>query len=169
MNVRLGTKDDLSQLKLIFDKIIKNMEDNNINIWNEYYPFDEFESDIKNEGLFVIEDNGTIVASFSLFNSMQGAGNFSWTSNTAKVLYLGRVGVNVSYLRQGIGSLVVKYAKDIAIKRGAKYLRLSVVDINLPAINLYLKNGFKKVEGVYKDYSECSQQVLTELGFELKI
>lgn len=48
---------------------------------------------------------------------------------------------------------------------GAEYLRLFVVDINEPAINLYVKNGFKKAEGVYDEVID-DDLVLHEYGFE---
>ena len=34
---------------------------------------------------------------------------------------------------------------------GAEYLRLFVVDENYPAINLYKKTGFEKVDGIYDE------------------
>ena len=39
------------------------------------------------------------------------------------------------------------------------------MDINEPAINLYVKNGFKKAEGVYDEVID-DDLVLHEYGFE---
>ena len=49
-----------------------------------------------------------------------------------------------------------------------EYLRLFVVDINKPAIQLYVKNGFRKVEGVYEEVFEDGF-VLREYGYEIKV
>lgn len=49
----------------------------------------------------------------------------------------------MNYLRKGIGELMLKNAMKLAKHMDAKYLRLFVVDVNKPTINLYLKNGFK--------------------------
>lgn len=38
----------------------------------------------------------------------------------------------------------------LAKKKGTKYLRLLVVETNEPTIKLYLKNGFKQVNGINK-------------------
>ena len=53
------------------------------------------------------------------------------------------------------------------LRKDAKYLRLFVVDINKPAINLYLKNGFKRVDGIYEE--RIGDSVLREYGFEIEI
>ncbi|WP_376774592.1 GNAT family N-acetyltransferase [Clostridium thailandense] len=73
-------------------------------------------------------------------------------------MYLDCFGVNVNYSRQGIGSLMLKQAK---------YLRLFVVDINKPAINVYLKNGFKQVDGIYEEKIDDGL-ILREYGFEIE-
>lgn len=57
----------------------------------------------------------------------------------------------------------IALAKD----KGTKYLRLFVVDINKPAINFYLKNGFKQVDGIYEE--RIDDFVLSEYGFEIKV
>jgi hypothetical protein len=38
MNLRLAKKNDLSQLKRMYEKIIDSMNENNIQIWDEIYP-----------------------------------------------------------------------------------------------------------------------------------
>lgn len=62
---------------------------------------------------------------------------------------------------------MLKNAMELAKLKNAKYLRLFVVDINKPAINLYLKNGFKQVDGIYEERIE--DFVLYEYGFEIEI
>ena len=64
--------------------------------------------------------------------------------------YLDRLGVNKEYSNKGIDSYMLNKAKDISRNLGAEYLRLFVVDINKPAINLYIKNGFNKAKGIYE-------------------
>ena len=50
---------------------------------------------------------------------------------------------------------------------GAEYLRLFVVDKTYPAINLYKKTGFEKVDGIYDEVID-DDFVLHEFGFEIK-
>lgn len=169
MKCRLATKNNLPELKYMFDAIVRNMHDNGITIWNEFYPYEEFENDIDNENLYLLTDNNKIVATFVLCGVSSEYGCFQWSEKTSKVLYLKRIGVNINYLRQGVGSLIIKCAIDIAKIKNIEYLRLTVADSNQPAINLYKKQEFKQVFGTYKEHIEERDLTLIEYGFELKI
>ncbi len=167
MNLRLAKKNDLHQLKKMYEKIIDNMNKNNIQIWDEIYPCEFFQDDIKNKRLYIVTKDDDIVAAFVLCESNNGEDYLKWKNTKEKALYLDRFGVNVKYLRQGIGGLMLKNAMELAKQKNAKYLRLFVVDINKPAINLYLKNGFKQVDGIYEERIE--DFVLQEYGFEIEL
>lgn len=169
MNFRLAVKGDLPKLKAMFIDIVKNMDINNIHIWNEYYPYEEFENDIQNKNLYLITDKNNIIATIGLFDTFDVEDCFEWNDKNAKVLYVSRLGVNVNYLRQGIGNLALQNAIKIAKDRNYKYLRLLVADINKPAINLYTKNGFCKVNGIRNEYSEILKKTISELGLEIEL
>ena len=168
MNFRMANMDDLPQIKLVYEKIIDNMNKDNIQIWDEIYPCEFFCSDIENNRLYVLEENNNIVSAFALCNSNVGSEYVKWENKYDKALYIDRFGVNVNYLKKGIGSIMLNNAINIAKDNGAKYLRLFVVDINKPAINLYIKSGFKMVEGIYNEIID-DELVLHEFGFEIKI
>lgn len=169
MELKLATKEDLPKLKLMFNGVVQNMQNNEIFIWNEYYPFEEFENDIENSGLYIIESAGTIVASFALLDSADGSECFTWKNKSAKSKYISRIGVNSNHLKQGIGSLVLYEAEKLAKENKAKFLRLLVVDCNTPAINLYLKNGYTQVPGIRIEEIPEQNKSLVELGFEKQL
>lgn len=168
MNFRLAEADDLPQLKAVYGKIIENMNQNHIQIWDEIYPCEFFKEDIEKRRLFLLTDGQDIAAAFALCSISSGENALSWTDKQAKALYIDRFGVNVRYVRKGIGSQMLKKAIAAAKDMGADYLRLFVVDINEPAINLYKKNGFRKVPGIYEEVID-EDLVLREFGFEIKI
>lgn len=167
MDLRLAGKSDLPQLKTMYEKIIDNMNKNNIRIWDEIYPCGFFQADIENKSLYILTEDNDIVAAFALCESNDGEDHLKWKNIKGKALYIDRLGVNVNYLRQGIGGLMLKNAMRLAKQKNAEYLRLFVVDINKPAINLYLKNGFKRVDGIYEE--RIDDFVLREYGFEIEI
>ena len=68
-----------------------------------------------------------------------------------------------------MGVKVLDEVKKIAKSQNAEYIRLTVVDSNTPAVNLYKKYGFKKVDGIYEDYIPESNTTLYEYGFEIKL
>lgn len=167
MNLKLATISDLPQIIKMYKKIIAKMNDDNINIWDEIYPCKCFENDIKNNQLYLLINNAEIIAAFALCHSNDVLKSVNWTDKEAKALYIERLGVNVDYLRNGIGYIAVNKAIDLTRQMNGEYLRLFVVDNNYAAINLYQKAGFKQVDGIYEEIID-DDLVLHELGFEIK-
>ena len=169
MNLRLANISDLSKLKAVYGNIIDNMNRNNISIWDDIYPCALFSDDIENNRLYLlVDEHDTIVAAFALCESNAGEDYVKWENAHGKALYLDRLGVNVDYSRQGIGSMMLKHAIMLTKQKNVKYLRLFVVDINKPAINLYLKNGFRQVDGIYEEKVD-DDIILHEFGFEIEV
>ena len=145
------------------------MKSNNVFIWNEYYPYEEFENDIQNKNLYVVTQDDKIISAFELFDNVSGSNCFEWNDKNAKALYLGRFGVNPDYQKCGYGSKTINEAINITKNLGAKYLRLQVVDTNIPAINFYKKFGFNCVNGKFKEHIKETNTTLIEYGFEIKL
>lgn len=165
MDLRLAHTSDLPQLKAMYGKIIAGMEEKNIQIWDEIYPCAFFADDIACSRLYVLTHGCDIAAAFALCASSAGAGCMQWSCPDARALYVERFGVNVNCWRKGVGTLALAKAVACAGALGAAYLRLLAADINVPAIRLYAKNGFKQVPGAYDQVIDGGP-VLHELGFE---
>ena len=168
MDFRLAGMQDLLQLKDVYKQIVKNMDEQDIQIWDDIYPCEFFEEDIKNNQLYILLNNGEIVSAFVLSDTNSGETAVEWNDNHAKAVYIDRLGVNVKYSKKGIGSLMLDNAKEIAKTLNAEYLRLFVVDINIPAIQLYTKKEFIKVNGVYNEIFDDGF-LLHEHGYEIKL
>lgn len=168
MDFRQAVLQDLPALKDMYKQIIKDMNEQNIQIGDDIYPCEFFEEDIKNNQLYTLLNNEEIVSAFVLSNTNLGETAVEWNDKNAKAVYIDRLGVNVKYSRKGIGSLMLDKAKEIAKTLDAEYLRLFVVDINIPAIQLYTKKRFVKVNGVYNEVFDDGF-VLHEYGYEIKL
>lgn len=166
MIFRLANIDDLSEIKSMYKKIVENMNANHLNIWDEVYPVEFIEEDIENHQFYVLCDNDQIIAGLSLSKTHDGEDSVEWSEKNEKVLYIDRLGVNVDYLRKGMGTLVLNETTKFAREMGMQYLRLFVVNINIPAICLYNKLGFKKAKGIYDEIID-NVIILQELGFEI--
>lgn len=115
MNLRLANSNDLPKIKDMYSKIINNMNNNNIDIWDDIYPNEFFNDDIENKCLYLlVEKNGDIVAAFALNEFNDGENYVAWERSDKKALYIDRVGVNIDYLRRGVGSALLEYAVNIA-------------------------------------------------------
>ncbi len=168
MNFRLAVMQDLPRIKKMYRGIIQQMNENQIPIWDDIYPCDFFENDIMNNQLYLMLDNTEILAAFALCDSNSGENAVEWEDSSGKALYIDRLGVNADYSRKGIGSLMLTKAKETARTLGAEYLRLFVVDINTPAIQLYSQNGFTRVKGVYDEVID-TDYILHQYGYELQL
>lgn len=168
MKFRLSNLDDLPQLKKVYIDIVQDMNEQNIEIWDEVYPCEFLEKDIRENRLYILTDKDEIVSAFALTKTNAGEAALEWTNKNNKAYYLDRLVVNKKYSKKGIGSYMLGKAKEISKNLGAEYLRLFVVDINEPAIRLYLKNGFKRVNGIYEERFDDGF-VLREFGYEVRL
>ena len=168
MEIVLASEKDLNNLRLLIDNTRAYMDENGAPIWNDFYPFEEFESDIKNDELFVIKQNDKIISVFCLSEKFDCPALFYWKEKKAKALYISKLAVASNLLKNGIGTQAVRFAETYAKEHGYKYLRLTAAEVNTPAIKLYTKNGFKQVEGTSKNeyITKCNN---TELAFEKEI
>lgn len=168
MEFRRSVSADLPQLKSVYGDIIQEMNKHKIEIWDEIYPCEFFEENIQKNQLYVLTEGDEIVSAFALTTTNAGENFVEWEKKSGKVYYLDRLGVNKKYFKKGIGSYMLDKAKELSKSLGAEYLRLFVVDINEPAIRLYLKNGFKRVRGLYEEKFDDGF-VLREFGYEIKL
>lgn len=169
METRLANESDLPKLKIMFDASVENMNKNGITIWSKVFPYEELPHDIKNKNLRLILDGEEIIATFGLFGEFDGQDCFAWQDKNSNAFYLGRVNVNVKYLRQGFGRIILDQAATLARKSGADFLRLTVGEINKPAINLYAGYGFTEVAGKYKEFSPSLDADIILIGMELPL
>lgn len=168
MEVRLANLSDLSKLKSMYRQVVERMNRNHIEIWDDIYPIEFIHNDIEKKQFYVLVHHNDIVASFALSDSHEGEACVKWKETDKKAIYIDRFAVNIDYLRQGIGILALKHAMMIARQQGAQYLRLFVVESNRPAIHLYLKSGFQRVDGIYDEVID-EQLILHEYGYEMHI
>ncbi|MBO5143210.1 MAG: GNAT family N-acetyltransferase [Clostridia bacterium] len=168
MNFRLANLNDLDFLKKMYNDVIKAMYENNVKIWNEYYPIGVLAEEIEANRLYVLENDREIIGACTLCDSNEGEAHVKWSEETKNVFYINMLAINAKYMRQGIAGILLEKVKDFAKQKGINFIRLFVVDSNQPAINLYLKSGYSKVEGVYKEQI-TEDFSLTEYGFELEV
>ncbi len=169
MKLRIANTNDLPALETMFKSIVDGMTKNGVSIWNEFYPYEEFADDIEKGNLYLIANKNELAAAFGVYDTTNGQDCFEWKDKGAKAVYLGRVGVNAKFQRQGIGELALRHALEIARQKNAKFLRLLVSDVNKPALSLYRKNGFTQAAGVYNEFSESLGKNIVELGFEMDV
>lgn len=168
MEFRLATLDDLEEIKEMYTNIVKDMKDRNIVIWDAIYPCEYLLQDILEKRFYILIHEKEICSAFALCSEDAGADNVHWKAPFASSLYLDRFAVHVKYSHKGLGTLMIEKAKGIAKEKGYEALRLLVVDVNIPAIKLYEKNGFHKADGLYDEVFDDGF-ILHMYGYELPL
>ena len=165
MKLILANKEDLKEIKILINKSILNMNNLGIKIWNEYYPNECFLGDIENNNLYLLKKDNKIISVATMCSCDESGNEFKW-SGTKNSKFLTRFAVSVDFLNMGYGKLMLKNLIELAQGMGIESLRLAVAKVNTPAIKLYEKFGFKKVEGSFFNefITECDNE---EYGYEL--
>jgi len=115
--------------------------------WGLDYPnLETAESDIKNESLYALKDDGKIiaVASAGAFNEL---GHLRWKPKNP--CELARISVAPAMQRQGIGTIILQNAMNAVKNKGFDGIRMLVSKTNPAALSLYEKNGFERCGEVF--------------------
>lgn len=151
LNIRLATLNDLNDINLLFRKVVEDLHNiKKINMWNTEYPFCEFEKDIKNQCMYLIENENKIIGSFTLTQYDDPEYHaINWASNNKKWFYLNRLVILPSEQGKGYAKIAMKFIDEYAVQNNYEVVRLTVHKDNKYAIGLYEKFGFVKIENSY--------------------
>ena len=92
LTFRAAAMQDLPQIKTVYRKIVHHMNAQRIEIWDERYPCDFLEEDIRNGRLYLLLHRLDIVSAFALCGENAGAAHIDWEHSGA-ALYLDRFAV----------------------------------------------------------------------------
>lgn len=151
LKIRLATPNDLNDINLLFRKVIDDLDNiKKINMWNAVYPFCEFEKDIENEDMYLIENENKIIGSFTLTEYDDPDNHvINWSLNNRKWFYINRLVILPFEQGKGYAKIAMKFIDEYAIKNNYEAIRLTVYKDNKYAIGLYEKFGFVKIENSY--------------------
>lgn len=159
---------DLPKINTIYGELVKKIESDGMNFWNEEYLFCFLEQDILEQSLYLLRDGEEIISCIKISPERSMSEGIEWGEMNKKIIYFYRFGVNVKYLNKGFGFKTIECAKKVAKEMGGECIRFLVIRENIPAINLYIKNGFTQVPGMYKEVID-EKYTFHEYGFELMI
>jgi GNAT superfamily N-acetyltransferase len=143
------TKAKLSDVKEIMEIInttVEEMKSYNNTQWDENYPQGkDFEKDIEQGDLYIEIEDGNIKG-FICVNYTEPIeySDLEWSSNE-KSMVVHRMSVNSKFRNSGIGSKLMNFAEQLAIKNGFKYLKTDTYSINTKMNSLFKKFNYEFV------------------------
>lgn len=128
-------------------------------MWDENYPTKELiAKEIDTGKLFTILKSKKLIVSFVLDDYLDDCWKpMGWSEDNFLGLHL--VAVHPAYQRQGYGKKVLKFSENFAKVNNYKCIRLDVLSKNDSALNLYKKNGYKKVGELNFDFKPEGFQI----------
>jgi ribosomal protein S18 acetylase RimI-like enzyme len=112
--------------------IIALIERNNESLSEDLAALFRVENPNEEYKLFVAEEDDKIVGFLRVHF-------YKWNRSAYVINLL----VDVGYRRRGIGNLLLKTTEEFAKKKKARILMFDTTVDNIPALNLYLKSGFR--------------------------
>ena len=157
MKIEAGIVDDIAQLEKLYDDVNEYLQHRvNFTGWAKgVYPTKETaEMGIIEKSLFCLRVDSKIVGSIILNNKQENAyDKVTWGLNAVhnQVIVIHTLVVHPNFMKQGIARKLIEFAKEYAIRKSAKTIRLDVAVQNTPAISLYEKCGYTYVGTVDLD------------------
>ena len=144
MVYRIATQIDISQIINVKNRVKQRVIDENLPIWQNGYPLDEFIiEDIENQYGRVVEIDGTIVAYAVFLPSVIEYEDY--LPNLENKHSFGRVMVDNNYTGKGIGRFLIQNMINEAKILNNSGMIITADECNIKATNLYKSFGFKKI------------------------
>ncbi len=144
MQIRLATKNDLSQIINLINEVVPLMNKNGNFQWDENYPnMEVFDNDIQQQQLWVADEDGIIAGIAAITTDQEPEyATIGWDiTETAIVTH--RLAVSNLYRGKGIARALLLKAEEIGMKRGINILRIDTNSNNEATQKLFPTVGYK--------------------------
>lgn len=144
-NIETGTLSDIDDLEKLYNDINDYLQIKiNYAGWRKgIYPVRETaEAGIEEANLFILRVEGKIAGSIILNHKQEEAYNevvWGIEADDNQVIVIHTLVVHPEFMKQGISKKLMSFAKDYAMQKAMKSIRLDVAIQNIPAISLYEK------------------------------
>ncbi|MDD4643520.1 MAG: GNAT family N-acetyltransferase [Bacilli bacterium] len=148
LNIRLATIKDLNSINWLFKEVICDINNTKkINLlWGEVHPFCEFEKDINNKEMYVIEKEDKLIGSFTISKEDDPEYHaINWNSINKKNFYASRLVILPNEQGKGYAKKALDYIVNYAKVNDYEFIRAVIHKNNIYSIGLCEKNGFIKV------------------------
>jgi ribosomal protein S18 acetylase RimI-like enzyme len=152
MEIRKGTKEDLTEIMEIVQKTVSIMESEGNDQWNRTYPHEQdFLADVEAGSLYTAIYEGNVAGSITVDQiQAEEYKNASWRKDEPCFVFH-RLAVDPEIRGEGIASRLIEFAEKHAVKNGIPYMRTDTYSLNKKAQKLFEKNGYVKTGTIWMD------------------
>ena len=160
MLIRQGTMEDAKEIGELYDKLCDYLDQTtNYPGWKKgiYPTIDDAIAGIKQNKLYVAVQNEEIIGTIILLHEHEdGYAMVKWQKELSdeKIYVIHTLAVHPNHLKDHVGTKLLRFAENLARFNGMQAIRLDVVQDNLPAIQMYEKEGYAYIDTVDLGYSE---------------
>ena len=144
--IRQAIEADITAVMKIIQETIAEMRSYGNTQWDENYPREkDFLNDIHRGDLYIIEREDE-VAGFACVNTIEPNeyNGLPW-SRQQPAIVIHRMAVDPSRRRSGLGTALMQFAEEYALKKQISYLKTDTYSINTKMNALFSKCGYKLV------------------------
>lgn len=150
MTVRKAKKSDIDDIIRLADQLRKTEAILDKNLKDDAYLSDAY----RERQLKYISSRNKIYLVLELDGKLIGYVNGYLVENNdvyykEPVAYLDCLCIDKSVRKQGLGKKLLDEFINVAKKKGIKYVKLNAFESNIPAVNLYKKEGFEEYSVYY--------------------
>lgn len=147
LKFRKPSVDEAFSVYLHYVKVIKAMQDNGIDQWDELYPnAADISADIYFESLWIGEKAGKTVCAFSVNSECEPEyASCLWQYPNEPYFTVHRLAVAPEFQRHGFAVQAMSFIDDLAKEKGIKTIRLDTFCGNPAGVALYKSLDFKIV------------------------
>ena len=163
--IRLALKNDIDNVKKILEESKLGIEKQGPICWDvKYLSGDNIALEVKEKTLFIQEIERRILGFICVNNKeVDGYKNIDWTYKD-DFLIIHRILVDKRIRRSGVGTMLMKFADELAKEKGVKSIRVDIYSLNVNAQNFIYKCGYKKVGEIFREEIKhcfyCYEKVL---------
>ncbi len=148
IDIRKARLEDLEGIAEFYDLMIDDLTAHeNYPRWkkNEHPTVEEAAEEIAEQSFYLAERNGQMVGNMILNHKAEDGfndGDWQIKATPEEVYIIHSLAVHPDFQGQGLAKAFVAFAEDLARKEHCKAIRLSSVEGNFPASNLYETCGY---------------------------
>lgn len=156
--MELARKTDSDMIFNLYQRVVEQVNQTNIKLgWNtEIYPNKEFiDTAIANSEMFIIKDDNNIIAAAVVNHNVNAEyDDIDWAIKGPKSIIstIHALAVLPEKRACKISYQFLSEIEDYCRQQGDKAIHLDVIDSNIPAYKLYIRNGYTEVDCIKMFY-----------------